>query len=206
MRIHTRSSKPEFDAKTEIEPLIHKLKPVFSGRKCTILTFISAHPREGTTTVTSALALVLHDIGKRVLLVSNEEECMSGIVEAVAAGQGASSVLTCTEEGYWTGSWGSSHEALAQSSKLVEDPEFWKSLEDSFDVVVIDAPSLRRATEGVAYAQASHATVIVVEAENTRKPVVEHLRDTLTVAGAKIAGIVLNKRKFHIPQKVYDRL
>ena len=51
-----------------------------------------------------------------------------------------------------------------------------------------------------------HATVIVVEAEKTPQPVIEHLRNTLTAAGAKTAGIVMNKRRFYIPARVYKKL
>ncbi len=205
MRMHTKPLESDFEIKSEVEPLIHKLRAVFTAKKCAVLTFIAAHTGEGTSTVATAFAQALHDTGKRVLLITNEER-MSGIVEAVQAGQDISSVLTCDEAGFWTGTWASIPEALAQSAKLVEDPQFWKVLENSFDVVLIDSPPLREAHEGVAYAQASHATILVVEAERTRKQVVEHLRDTLTAAGAKIAGVVLNKRKFHIPQTVYERL
>jgi Mrp family chromosome partitioning ATPase len=202
--MNTISPELNLDIKSEIEPLIHKLNPSCTG-KGAVLTFIAARPKEGTSTVAKGFALAMHEAGKRVLLIGNDEG-MSGIVEAVAAGQDIATVLSTTDEGFIIGNWAATAEGLAHSTKLVQEPDFWKSIRTAFDIIVIDAPSLRKANEGVAYAQVSNATILVVAAETTRKQVVENLRDTLTAAGAKIAGMILNKRIFHIPQKVYDRL
>jgi Mrp family chromosome partitioning ATPase len=48
--------------------------------------------------------------------------------------------------------------------------------------------------------------VLVVEAESSRTPVVADLRDMIMARGANLAGIVLNKRRFYIPEKIYRRL
>lgn len=195
-----------FDDENEIEPLIHKMNATLSSARGAVVTFISAHGGEGTTTVAQAFAsAVCNKTGKHVLLIANEY-APPGIVETIASGRDVAFALGETKAGFACGAWASSAEGRAQSGKLVQDKTFWKCLRGMFDIVVIDAPSLRDANEGVAYAQASNATVLVVEAERTRKQVVKNLRDTLISAGAKIAGVVLTKRKFYIPARMYERL
>jgi len=114
--------------------------------------------------------------------------------------------ITETTEGYYRASWVAREDDRIHSGRLVRSKKFIEKLQSLFDVIVIDAPALNEANEGVVYAQASTATILVVEAEKTRKQVVDHLRDTLETAGAKVMGAVLNKRKFYIPEKVYRRL
>jgi len=89
---------------------------------------------------------------------------------------------------------------------VVHRHDFWKNLLDSYDSLIIDAPSLRTSFDGVAVAAKADATVIVVEAEKTPQPVIAHLRDTLAAAGAKTAGVVMNKRRYYIPGRVYKKL
>ena len=45
--------------------------------------------------------------------------------------------------------------------------------------------------------------VLVVEAEATRIPVVEALRDKMLSHGANVVGVVFNKRRFYIPKRIY---
>lgn len=190
----------------EIEPLIHRLNASQALEKGSIVTFISARTGEGTTTVSQAFAWALHEgLGKRVLFVTNDE-VGTGLVEASLSGKPLDEALNREDEGFFIANWVSSAKGRAQAGRFSQDKAFWKSLRDAFDLIVIDAPALREATDGVVYAQASNATILVIEAEKTRKQVAEHLRDTLSLAGAKIVGVVLNKRKFYIPASVYSRL
>jgi len=200
------SSKLATEINAEIRPLVHKLNSTLSSGNSVKVTFIAATTGEGTTTVATAFSLALHnESGKRVLLVS-DNQTKTGIVETFISGKDINAAVKPVGEGVFGGSWTVSNEGRRQSGKTAQDEEFWKSLEGMFDVVVFDSPSLQAASDGVAFAQLSEATILVVAAESTRKEVVENLRDTLTSAGAKIAGVVMNKREFHIPESVYKRL
>ena len=50
------------------------------------------------------------------------------------------------------------------------------------------------------------ATLLVVSAESTRASAVRTLRDRLAESGGNTAGVILNKRRFHVPQAAYERL
>jgi len=204
MRMRTKSSNGTFDIRSGIEPLIHRLNSTFASGKGAILTFIAAHEGEGTSTVTQALAAGLYrEVNKKVLLIENYL-ASPGLVDV--ANQDIEAAISETTEGYYRASWVSKEQDRVQSGRLIRSKKFVETIQSLFDVIIIDAPALNVSNEGIVYAQAATATVLIVEAEKTRKQVVDYLRDTLEAAGAKIAGAVLNKRKFYIPEEVYKRL
>lgn len=82
-------------------------------------------------------------------------------------------------------------------------PQFWETLRQRFELVVVDAPASSGMFDGILLSRHMDGVVLVVEAEETRTPVAAHLRDELVDAGASIVGVVLNKRRFHIPQFFY---
>ncbi len=89
-------------------------------------------------------------------------------------------------------------------------PPAWAALlrevRPQFDLVVTDSPALERAFTGIVLAPHMDATVLVVAAESTRASAVRTLRDRLAEGGGNTAGVILNKRRFHVPQAAYERL
>lgn len=82
----------------------------------------------------------------------------------------------------------------------------WELLRARFDLVVIDSPPLEVSSDGLALVRNADGVVLVVEAEKTRQPVVEHLRQSVLDHGGNILGVVLNKRRYYIPPWVYGWL
>lgn len=199
------------DLSAEIKPLIHKLGTVLGKEGAgSILTFAAARSGEGTTTVARAFARALNaETGKKILVIeggADEKSMGNGIVELVSSGADISSGLTPLGSGIFTGKWVTSAQGKTMSTRVIADKAFWQSLQHGFDVVIIDAPSLQESLNAIAFAQASDLTILVVEAEATRKEVVENLRDTFMAANVKIGGVIINKRRLYIPEKIYKRL
>ncbi len=90
------------------------------------------------------------------------------------------------------------------SSLLID--VFWKKLKQRFDLVLVDSPPATTSTDGLAISSKVDGIVLVVEAEKTRWPVVENVRDRIKRSGGNILGIVLNKRRYYIPDFIYKRL
>lgn len=82
----------------------------------------------------------------------------------------------------------------------------WKRLGENSDLIILDTPPLLSSPLAQALAPTVDGVVLVVEAERTRAPVVEACRDALNAAGANLLGVVLNKRRYHVPKALYDRL
>ena len=83
---------------------------------------------------------------------------------------------------------------------------FWNELHRFFELIVVDCPPRSEGVECTALAPYIDATVLVISAEDTRVPVAAHLRDELEATGARIPGIVFNKRRFYIPDFIYNRM
>ncbi len=187
-----------------------------------IITFISARPSEGTSTVARDYVQALSDsVDHKILLIdagkidrsyydTHDADPSVTIAETIAAEKPLSDALYPLAHhihfGRWAGEGQGRGRSRSAAAKLLNDDAFWKNLHDSFETVVIDAPSLKESPDGIALAARADATVLVVESEATRQPVIEHLRDTLIAADAKIVGIVMNKRRFYIPAKVYQNM
>jgi Mrp family chromosome partitioning ATPase len=48
--------------------------------------------------------------------------------------------------------------------------------------------------------------VMVIESGKTRKQVALRAKKDIVEAGGKVLGVVLNKRRYHIPKWIYRRL
>ncbi|MDE1174015.1 MAG: hypothetical protein PW790_10140 [Parvibaculaceae bacterium] len=75
-----------------------------------------------------------------------------------------------------------------------------------FDLVIVDSPALDSSYCSVVLAPLVDTTLITLAAESTRLGVAQNLRDRLMLAGGNIAGVILNKRRFHIPASIYSRI
>jgi len=85
-------------------------------------------------------------------------------------------------------------------------PGILKLLRPRFDLVVIDTPAFSRTFDGVFVAPHVDGTILVIEAEATKTTQVQNVRDRIIEAGGKVVGTILNKRHFHIPQAIYERI
>jgi protein-tyrosine kinase len=83
---------------------------------------------------------------------------------------------------------------------------FWEPLKDRFDLIIVDAPPATRFPDGPGIASQVDGVVLVVEAERTRWPVAQSVRDKIIKSGGNLIGIVFNKRRFYIPAWLYKRL
>jgi hypothetical protein len=78
-------------------------------------------------------------------------------------------------------------------------------LRTSYDLVLIDSPSAERSYDGIILGPDVDTTLLVVEAEKTRSATAQDLREKVTEMGGQIGGVLLNKRRFHIPGFIYRR-
>lgn len=76
-------------------------------------------------------------------------------------------------------------------------------LRERYDLIVIDAPPTNRNVLGPALAKKADGVVLVVEAERTRTPIAAAALHAIEINAGRVLGVVLNKRRFHIPGFVY---
>lgn len=75
-----------------------------------------------------------------------------------------------------------------------------------FELVILDLPPVSESVIGPSLSKALDGVVLVVEAERTRSQAVRATQKTIEMYGGNVLGVVLNKRRFHIPNFIYRRL
>jgi capsular exopolysaccharide synthesis family protein len=83
---------------------------------------------------------------------------------------------------------------------------YLKTVRDQFDYVILDSPPVNTYAESRVIAAKVDGVVLVVESGKTRNQVAIKAKQELEDAGAKILGVILNRRKHFIPNWIYKRL
>lgn len=89
---------------------------------------------------------------------------------------------------------------------FLRNTQIWEKLKQRFDLILVDSPPATTSSEGPAISCKMDGVVLVLEAEKTRWPVVESVKDKIMKNGGTILGIVFNKQKYHIPEFIYKHL
>lgn len=79
-------------------------------------------------------------------------------------------------------------------------------LRDQFEYVLIDAPPVIGHPETLALSKLTDGVLFIIKAGQTRWEVLEEAKQQLANAGVKVLGVVLNERKYFIPQGIYRRI
>ncbi len=101
---------------------------------------------------------------------------------------------------------GSSAETLPA---ILDNPRFdvfINLLRSRYDMVLVDCPSMAESTIAARIANISDGVVLIVDAGKTRWQVIRNQIREIQANRGSVLGIVLNKRKFYIPEFIYKRL
>lgn len=174
------------------------------GDACAVVQLVAARSGDGTTAVAWDLALAgAGAAGLRVLLVAVEPDA------------------------HWSshlqGSLPSGTEAVAGKPRQVGDTRLHIAQMDPsslaqgwtaqfaewrarFDLVLLDSPALARSSAAVMLAGGVDTSILVVAAEATPLAELRALRDRLWDVGGHTRGVVLNRRREHLPGFIARRL
>lgn len=81
-----------------------------------------------------------------------------------------------------------------------------EQLRKTFEYVLVDAPAVSGNSETPIFGRAADGVVMVLEAFSTRREAALKAKERIQASGGKLIGIVLNDRRFPIPEKLYRRL
>ena len=87
-----------------------------------------------------------------------------------------------------------------------EFDEFLKDMRDQFDYVILDSPPALLFSEFRVLCSKADGVVLVINSQKTRRQVALKAKKELEEAGAKLLGVVLNKRRYYIPNRIYKML
>lgn len=203
----------------EMQTLYRSVQPLLAGeqRGPTIL-FSSAHPGEGKTTVCGSFAAALASTyGKSVLVLDADRNHVlagkwgSQQDDSLSILERSAGTVEVLQIGRRVGSQGSIT-VLPIKSPHADSPEMGlvasvkEKLARAFDYILIDAPSVADVSWSPSIAATTDGVILVVEAERTRWPVALNAKQEFEAAGARVIGVFLNKRRFYIPTRIYQRV
>jgi capsular exopolysaccharide synthesis family protein len=84
--------------------------------------------------------------------------------------------------------------------------QFLETASKSFDYIILDGPPIPNSSESRIISSKVDGVILVLEAGVTRRQVALRAKKEIEGAGGRLLGVVLNKRKYHIPKWVYKFL
>lgn len=165
----------------------------------------SSLPGEGKSTTATNLAIALAQAGQSVCLVDADlRRPMVSEYLGVDRNAGLTTALVgAADVNDLLQAWGDGDLYVLASGAVPPNPsellgsEAMKQLilrlEQAFDVVIIDAPPLLPVTDAAVLAQHVGGVVVVVGAQTVRRHDLEKSLGSLTLVGADLLGVVLNR-------------
>jgi protein-tyrosine kinase len=211
--------RSRFDIEEPMMTLYRNLSSALSDSSGKIIQFVASRQGEGTSTIVRELARVAAiKFGKSVLVLDAnrvrpvqhhffglspehtlEDLLMNGCSTDEALSQYSDSTLFIAQVCGESGSVADVFDSPAAFALL-------DAMRQRFDLVLVDSPAVIFSSDCLAICGKMDGVVLVVEADNTRWPVAEATKESITKAGGSVLGMVLNKREYYIPEAIYRRL
>jgi hypothetical protein len=181
-----------------------------------VLAFTSAAPQEGVTHVIQSFAVELAKHSERRTLIITAER-----LQTLRVADYIRMPECCTRtniENFWV--LGTDKSAKANGNgqgpacnkvtRLEDESEFGldriEALRLTFPNILIDCRALKVSSEAAVLAATVDGVVVVVEAGRTRRDEIQNARRTIEMAKGNFLGIILNKRRYPVPEWLYKRL
>jgi Mrp family chromosome partitioning ATPase len=202
--------EPSLLPRDELIALYHSLRTQLSDGTPAIVEITASSSGEGTSTLARDLAnAVSSTLGMRVLLILVEphQGPLIGLEAAAAGDATVTEAIAPAQDGPF---YRATLSATGAGSRMLFDSggleRVFRELLDLVDIVFIDAPPVLADVASLVLARCAGGVLLVIEAERTRAPIVEQARRAIESNGGRLLGVVMNKRRYHIPRSIYQRL
>jgi len=175
-----------------------------------VIAFTAAVPGEGVSHVVRSFAaeLVGHT-GKRTVIVDAhrlQQLRATDYIELLnLCDQTDIHNLWMLPTKQFTGRFADRHSPLADAWQ--REPDFGierlQAFRSEFDCTLIDCPALNASYEAAMLAPMVDGVVLVVEADRTKRDQIRRAQQTIEMSNGKLLGLVLNKRRYLVPQLIY---
>lgn len=203
----------------EYSKMFNAIKLRHSDRKIKALLITSSVHGEGTSSVCSQFARSLTQGGQEKVLVVDANlrtpalhhifglEREKGFVELL---QGSASANELIKETKFPNLFVlTSGRATNEPSRLLSSPHLKEALAEwnrRYSFVLFDSTPVLAYADAVILSRLIEGVVLVVQAGKTRWEVIRRAQETLNNVKAPLLGVVLNRRQYVIPKRVYKRL
>ena len=203
----------------EMLSLYKTIEAILPHLKQKTIQFIGSREGEGTSTIAREFARIsANHIGKSVLLLDGDRHQTTQkdyfALKSDYSWLDALIKTDCVDNAlYQIGESklfvSPSCNSSTSTPEMFDSPRFetfWRTLRDRFDLILIDSPPLTISPDGLAIAGRVDGVILVLEAEKTRWQTAKNVKDSISRVGGQVLGLVLNKRRYYIPESIYKIL
>jgi len=180
------------------------------------ILFTSGRRGEGKTVTVINSAIIFSQMGARVLVIDADlrrpschkildMENWRGLTELLTGHRGPQEVIRPTTIDHFSflssGFLPPNPTELVGSTKM---REILTSLQEHYDYILIDSPPVMAVSDAVLLSTMVDGVIVVVDAQETPKPVVRKTCSRLSYAQAKILGVMLNRVNMRRGDYYYD--
>jgi Mrp family chromosome partitioning ATPase len=196
-----------------VDDLVARVDAILPPLAPRVIGFVASSSGEGTSTLAQAYARAnAGKLARNTLLLSTLPTATHGhgnhpsLCDALRGGQPIESVLGPRQRGVTHAALGLGLDHGDQPDyawDLVTRRELWDFLRQRFDLIVLDLPAADVSGACMQIGPQCDGVLVVLASASTRKPVVTQLLQDLQAVQVRVLGAVLNKRSFHLPDKLY---
>ncbi|HVJ55909.1 MAG TPA: hypothetical protein VM689_25835 [Aliidongia sp.] len=203
----------------EVLSLYNRCQLLLDEESCPAIEFVGSVHGEGTSTIVAEVALAVCGLLKSRILLIEATGTPSALGQSLATeipasldkvltGQApitdALATLPDVELHYATLSIGGMGSNRLPNTRAIQT--LFSRLRQYYELILVDGGCIQSDNYSPILSKAVDGVVLVIEADRTRMPVVDWSLQILNTSKAHVLGTVLNKRRFHIPKRVYDLL
>ena len=203
----------------ELGILKNSLESILGKGKKQSLMFVGSTSGEGTTTIVSSYAKLLSlQAREKVLLIEMNARRPSlahklglsshiGVTNFLDGDRSLDSVIQETRQGsFKVISIGQNDPVKVQLHLDRMFPALLESALQKFDTVLIDAPPVVGSPETPPLSAHVDGVVVVVHTGKTKREVVQRSLGMISQSDGKVLGVILNRKKYYIPDFIYRRI
>lgn len=213
----THARKSAADLRGRFQTLSRRIHAAFDGQSHT-LGITSCGARAGVSTVARNLAAASVDVydGRVLMIDANLQRPALASTLGVRETPGLVDILAndaasqeCIAETHTPGLFvlpAGSQTSQATSLCRETGVRLIELLRADFSLIVVDLPPSDELDDRLLASKLIDGYVLVVEAERVRQHAAQKIQEDFERASARLLGVVLNKRHFHIPEWLYNKL
>ena len=193
-------------SRVELAALYQRIRYAHTDERGLVLEVIGAHPGAGVTSIANGIGHAAAELDAQRVLLCDATEDSGQLQHRKLAPIGSPQLVSIPHATVPYGVSACRLDPRYGQSEMPGIPGYAEALNRLrmlFDLIVIDAPPGNMSALGPRLSRHADAVLVVVEAEKTRRPLITGLLRSITDNGGKVAGVVLNKRVQHIPDRIY---
>jgi len=203
----------------EMTSLLHQLEFLFADSSHKLIQFMGARRGEGVSTIVREFAkIAVEKFGKSVLILDSAYQdparrinlnvtCEYGWLDLLEKGELLDPAFFRYGDSNLYFAPISVQASLCPPVKDIPgNITAWEQLREKFDLILIDSSSDENTSESIALSRNVDGVVLVLEAGKTPRRVAESIKKKILANGGAVLGVVLNKRRYYIPEFLYKRI